>query len=252
MKTNIIYLHTQPITITRKRIKNLYLRVYPDGRIVISAPRRLSDKAIQEFVNSKSDWIQAQLEKMLSRQNEVSQREFTYSTGETHYLWGQPCALIVEETTGRSSVTLGRTNISPDGDTLAEEVAEKTQASDFNIHLRTSPNATPEQRKHLLDEFYRAQLKAVVPTLMSKYIAIVGKSPKEWRIRSMKTKWGTCNVVDRRIWLSLNLAKKDPRCLEYVIAHELTHLHEPNHGKAFWMRMDDYFPEWREVRKLLK
>lgn len=157
--------------------------------------------------------------------------EPTYLSGEIHYYWGCPCKLIVEETTGKSSV----------------EFLENQQS----ILMHAPVNSTTEQRKHLLEEFYRREIKAVVPHLMEKYVAIVGKLPAEWRIRSMKTKWGTCNVRDKRIWLALNLAKKHPKCLEYVIVHELTHLHVPNHSKAFWARMDIYYPEWREVRKLL-
>lgn len=226
-----------PITITRKKIKNMYLRVHPDGTVTISAPKRLSDKAIREFVNSKADWIAAQLQKLEERKRAEQQagaKRFTepvYLTGEIHYYWGCPCKLLVEETTGKSSV----------------EFLENQQ----NILMHAPANSTTEQRKHLLEEFYRRELKAVVPHLLEKYVVIVGKSPEEWRIRSMKTKWGTCNVRDKRIWLALNLAKKHPKCLEYVIVHELTHLHVPNHSKAFWARMDIYYPEWREVRKLL-
>jgi len=222
-----------PISITRKKIKNMYLRVHPDGTVTVSAPKRASDKVIWDFINSKSDWIVAQREKALNRQNpgQSEARKDKFLTGEIHYLWGQPCKLLVEETTGKSSV----------------EFLENQQ----NILMHAPANSTTEQRKHLLEEFYRRELKAVVPHLLEKYVAIVGKSPTEWRIRSMKTKWGTCNVRDKRIWLALNLAKKYPKCLEYVIAHELTHLHVPNHSKAFWARMDVYYPEWREVRKLL-
>lgn len=79
-----------PITITRKKIKNMYLRVHPDGSITVSAPRCLSDKAIMEFINSKTDWITAQREKILSRQNMEQNRgqEPKFLTGEIHYLWG--------------------------------------------------------------------------------------------------------------------------------------------------------------------
>ena len=226
-----------PITITRKKIKNMYLRVHPDGTVTVSAPKRLSDKAIREFVNSKADWIEAQLQKMEERKRAEQQAgikkstEPVYLTGELHYYWGCPCKLLVEETTGKSSV----------------EFLENQQ----NILMHAPANSTTEQRKHLLEEFYRRELKAVVPHLLEKYVAVVGKSPTEWRIRSMKTKWGTCNVRDKRIWLALNLVKKYPKCLEYVIVHELTHLHVPNHSKAFWARMDVYYPQWREVRKLL-
>ena len=221
-----------PITITRKKIKNMYLRVHQDGTVTVSAPKRASDKVIWEFINSKSDWIITQREKMLSRQSigQSTLKETKFLNGEIHYLWGQPCRLLVEETEGRSSISL----------------VEKSY-----LYMRVSKHSTIEQRKHLLEEFYRRELKTVIPHLMEKYAAIVGKSPAEWRIRNMKTKWGTCNVQDKRIWLALNLAKKHPKCLEYVIVHELTHLHEPNHSKAFWARMDAYFPEWREVRNVM-
>ena len=241
MEPNILNESTQrmtfPITITRKKIKNMYLRVHPDGTVTVSAPKRASDKVIWDFINSKTEWILMQLERLEERKKAEQQdgvkqsAESAYFTGETHYLWGQPCRLLVEETMGRSSV----------------EFVE----SPATIVLYVHPNSTTEQRKHLLEEFYRRELKAVVPHLLEKYVVIVGKSPAEWRIRDMKTRWGTCNTKDKRIWLSLHLAKKHPDCLEYVIAHELTHLHVPNHSKEFWTRMDVYYPEWKEVRKLL-
>ncbi len=237
----IIFWNAVPIELHRKKIKNLYLRVHPDGRVTLSAPKRLSDKAIREFLDEKSDWIQIQREKMLSRQNSVSRQELTYSTGEKHYLWGQPYILVVEETPGRSSAAVTKV--------IWEEQKENSSPA---ILLRVPTDSTPEQRKHLLDEFYRSELNVVIPYLLEKYTRIVGKTPEEWRVRNMKTRWGTCNVVDRRIWLSLHLAKKDPRCLEYVIVHELTHLHEPNHSKAFWERVGKYYPDWKAVRKLLK
>ena len=141
---------------------------------------------------------------------------------------------------------------------FGEEVSpeKSVQAQNDNsifgiLYMHAPANSTIEQRKQLLNEFYRKKLKLVIPELMEKYAAIVGKAPVEWRIRDMKTRWGTCNTKDKRIWLSLHLAKKHPDCLEYVIAHELTHLHVPNHSKEFWTRMDVYYPEWKEVRKLL-
>jgi len=243
---------TFPLTITRKKIKNMYLRVHPDGTVTVSAPKRLSDKAIREFVISKTDWIEAQLQKLEERKSAEQQagaKRFTepvYLTGEIHYYWGCPCKLLVEETAGRSGVEF------IENPHFVEESLPEKDNSIFGIfYMHVPKNSTTEQRKHLLDEFYRRKLKLVVPDLLEKYVAIVGKAPVEWRIRDMKTRWGTCNTKDKRIWLSLHLAKKHPDCLEYVIAHELTHLHVPNHSKEFWARMDMYYPGWREVRKLL-
>ena len=67
----------------------------------------------------------------------------------------------------------------------------------------------------------------------------------------MTTRWGTCNVKTHKIWLNLQLAKKTPECLDYVILHELTHLMEKNHNNNFVAHMDRFMPNWREIRKKL-
>lgn len=245
------------VTITRKKIKNLYLRVHSDGTITVSAPKRLSDKAIRDFVNSKSDWILTQLEK-IEQQKRAEQENGTkqfapsaYVTGESHYYWGNLCKLVVEETKGKSRVEFIANPYPGEARASGELQNNKEISGNGILHMYVPVNSTVEQRRKLLEEFYRQQLKQVVPELLEQYCKVVGKEPKEWRIRNMKTRWGTCNTKDDRIWLSLHLAKKHPDCLSYVIVHELTHLYVPNHGKAFWARMDVYYPRWREVRRLL-
>jgi predicted metal-dependent hydrolase len=67
----------------------------------------------------------------------------------------------------------------------------------------------------------------------------------------MKTKWGSCNIKERRIWLNLELAKKPIECLEYVLVHELVHLLEKHHNERFQAYMDKYLPQWRQCREIL-
>ena len=246
-----------PLTITRKKIKNMYLRVHPDGTVSVSAPKRLSDKAIREFVEFKADWIEAQLQKLEQRKKAEQAgtkqvAEPAYLTGELHYYWGCPCKLLVEETTGKCHVEFIENPHFGEA-TLPQACGQDIpDNSIFGIlYMHAPANSTTEQRKHLLEEFYREKLKLMIPELLQKYTPVVGKAPGEWRVRNMKTRWGTCNTKEGRIWLSLHLAKKHPDCLEYVIVHELTHLHVPNHSKDFWARMDAYYPRWREVRRLL-
>jgi predicted metal-dependent hydrolase len=64
----------------------------------------------------------------------------------------------------------------------------------------------------------------------------------------MKTKWGSCNSADRRIWLNLELAKKPIHCLEYILVHEMVHLTERHHNDRFTMLMDQFMPNWRQRR----
>ena len=81
---------------------------------------------------------------------------------------------------------------------------------------------------------------------------IVGKNPQFWGVKKMKTKWGSCNTSDSRIWINLELAKKSPECLEYILVHELVHLHERHHDDNFRRLMDKFLPHWRKSRDLLK
>ena len=77
------------------------------------------------------------------------------------------------------------------------------------------------------------------------------ESADGWQIKNMTTRWGTCNVKTRKVWFNLQLAKKTPECLEYVIVHELMHLIEKSHNEKFATLMDKYLPNWREIRKSL-
>jgi predicted metal-dependent hydrolase len=72
-----------------------------------------------------------------------------------------------------------------------------------------------------------------------------------WGIKKMKTRWGSCNTASRRIWLNLELAKKPPECLEYLVVHELVHLLVRHHDERFNALMDRHLPRWRQARRTL-
>jgi len=74
----------------------------------------------------------------------------------------------------------------------------------------------------------------------------------EFRIRNMKTRWGSCNIQAKRIWLNLELIKKDKKHIEYVVLHELVHLLERKHNDNFKAYMDRFMPNWREIREDMK
>ena len=215
------------ITLYRKNIKNMYLRVVPpDGEVKVSAPLFSSTSDILDFIKSRKDWI---LEKQeLIKENKIKS-PLKYANGEKHPLWGKNYTLqLVKNDTVR--------------DVLIDE--EK-----FIMYLPVAKRSTIEKRKKLLDEFYRSQMKSAVPQALERCVKIVGKTPKSVNVRKMKN-WGNCKQ-DGRITLNLNLAKKDPVCLEYVMIHELCHLIEFNHGKEFKKLMDKFCPKWKEIKKRL-
>ena len=215
-------------TLERKNIKRMYLRVLPPkGEVKVSAPNFLSDEEIFNFVISKKDWI---LKKQKYIRENGIKAPLKYDNGEKHYLWGRPYTLQLIK-----------------NDTLKNIVIDEDKSM---LYLPIPKRSTIEKRKNILDEFYRLQMQTAIPAALDKCTKIVGKTPSEVKIRKMKN-WGNCRYHDKRITLNLNLAKKDPECLEYVMIHELCHLIEFNHGKKFKKLMDKFCPNWKEIKKRL-
>ena len=108
-----------------------------------------------------------------------------------------------------------------------------------------------EDEKQAQKEACKKKLLEVLPQVIQKCERITGLHALEWKLRDMKTRWGSCNIQKKRIWLNIQLAAYPRECLEYVVTHELVHLLVPGHGKEFWAYMDRFFPEWKRVRKVL-
>lgn len=216
------------VEVVRKRIKHLYVGVYPPGgRVRVSAPLRVDKDTIRAAVVSRLGWIrrkQAQFE----RQDRHSERE--YVAGESHYFEGRRYRLEVVEQNSPAAVLL---------------------LNNSRLTLRVRPGADRSQREAALERWYRAQLRERLPALVDKWQQQVGVTVDEVRIKKMKTRWGSCNIRARRIWLNLELIKKPPSCLEYVIVHELVHLLERRHNNRFRGLMDKYMPRWRHHRDAL-
>jgi predicted metal-dependent hydrolase len=103
----------------------------------------------------------------------------------------------------------------------------------------------------VLNTFYRNALKERFETLLPDWQKKIGVTPSKWGVKKMKTKWGSCNTQAKPIWLNLELAKKPPECLEYILVHEIVHLLERKHNDHFKGYMDKFMCGWRERRDLL-
>jgi predicted metal-dependent hydrolase len=212
------------VSVVRKAIRNLHLGVYPpDGRIRVAAPLTVSDAAVRVAVIGKLPWIKRQ-RASFERQARESQREMV--SGESHYYRGRRYRLQVVESDTQPRVELR-------GDTLVVHVC---------------PQWTTEDRERLLQRWYRDRLRDLVPRLLHKWQGALGVTVRQWGIKRMKTKWGSCNPKARRIWLNTELAKKPSSCLEYVVVHELAHVLERTHSDRFVALMDRAMPSWRSRR----
>ena len=211
--------------VVRKDIKNLHLAVYPpNGRVRVAVPLRLGDEAVRLAVVSRLGWIRRH-QNRFERQERQSEREMV--TGESHYIQGQRYRLDVIEHDGPPAVSL------PNNTTLK---------------LRVRPGTDRDKREAVLHRWYRQLLREQIPPLIAKWEPEIGVTVAEWRIKRMRTRWGTCNIEARRIWLNLELAKKPASCLEYILVHEMVHLLERHHNDRFKELMDRLMPRWRQYR----
>jgi hypothetical protein len=217
------------VEVVRKDIKNLYLRLQPpDGAVWASVPWRVDDEAVRLMVNARADWIREHQERLAQR---APRRATEWRSGEVHAFEGTGHRLEVVEEAGRSRAQVGR--------------------DEGVITLRVGFGTTRAMREAALDRWYRRELAERIPPLVAQWEPILGVSVTEWRIRKMKTRWGTCNTQARRIWLGLELMKRTPACLEYVVEHEMVHLLERSHNARFWGLMDTFLPDWREQKAAL-
>lgn len=215
------------IDVQRKDIKNIHLSVYPpSGKVRISAPLRMELDTIRVFAISKLKWIKKQQE-AFKKQERETERE--YLTRESHYFLGERYLLKVVEQDAGSRIILKKKE----------------------IIMLVRPETTSEKRQELLDEWYRFQLKLILPPMIDRWEKKIGIKANEFGVKKMRTKWGTCNPEAGRIWLNLELAKKPLECIEYIVVHELLHLVEPSHNERFIALLEKHLPKWKFLREQL-
>ena len=215
------------VHVVRKQIENLHIAVYPpDGLIRVSAPQHMGEDAVRLAVVDRLKWIRDQRDELLAQPRQ-SVREVV--TGESHYVWGKRYRLRVV-TSAASGVEV---------------------AGGGTLLLTVPAGSDRDERAKILEEWRRRELKGAVPALVAKWEQRLDVAQVEWRVRRMRTKWGTCNPEAGRIWLNLHLSQKPRPCLEYVVLHEMLHLVESGHTDRFERLLTEAMPDWRRRRSEL-
>ena len=161
---------------------------------------------------------------------QIREPERDYVQGESHWVEGQRYLLNIIESKAAPNV----------------EIRNKKY---LDLYIR--PGSDKAKKEEVMREWYRDRLKAEIPNLIAKWEANLEVQIVDWGVKLMKTKWGSCNIEARRIWLNLELAKKPKHCLDYVVLHEMVHLKERHHNEHFKALLDKYMPGWQNVREEL-
>lgn len=228
MTTSHITVSGISVQIDRKAIKHIHVGVYPpDGRVRVAVPLATTDDAARLAVISRLAWIKRH-RRNFQEQPRQSAREMV--NRESHQVFGKRYLLEVIERHGRHEVEL----------------------SGSRLKLFVQAGTGQRARREVLERWYRQQLSARIPTLIARWEPRLGVQVAAWGVKRMKTKWGSCNIAARRIWLNTELARTPEECLEYVVIHEMVHLLERRHTERFRALLDSHCPDWARKRRMLQ
>jgi len=223
--------YTISYVLTRKQVKYINLRIKSNGEVAVSAHRRVPATYVDKFVESKAPFILEALERVEKRREETGDRPHNYETGEIFRLLGRDYTLVVEEA--------GLEEIFFRGDSLV---------------LRTKwPDHYPH-KKNMMEKwmrfFTRKTFSEIIDWAYPQFVPHGAPYPV-WTVRSMTSRWGSCQPQTGKITLNSKLVFYPKEAIEYVVVHEFAHFAHPDHSKAFWALVAKIMPDYKERKKLL-
>ena len=233
-----------PVSVVRKRVKNLNLRVRADGTVTLSIPQHLPLARAREFLDRKGDWIAERVRRNIERRPSP---DLAGELPDRIPLWGK---LVPRDSINANS---GQTASDRDasGQGAPGQTAVNRNISGQSVSGQTTPGQTTIDQA-ALDELYRTEVLRALPDVVERMEARIGVHATRWSVRVMKTRWGSCTPKTGAIRINARLAAYPPECLEFVVAHELVHLLEPSHNTRFHALLDEFCPGNRHLAKLLR
>jgi len=219
--------HYVPYQLQRSKRRTIGFQITETG-LKITAPRWVSLAEINSSIVSKQKWILKNLQEQRDRP-------------------APPVVAPVVWTTGAQLPFLGHTA------TLQVEYGAPTtfDVTTGMIRLNLPSDASPDLcKKHLL-AWLMNQARKHFSERLQVYADKLGVQYQSMTLSSANTRWGSCNEFGK-IWLNWRLIHFSPHLIDYVIAHELAHLHEMNHSPRFWAKVEQVFPDYVAARDELK
>jgi hypothetical protein len=206
------------------RRRTVGITVRRDGTLLVAAPVRTSERRLEEVVRSKLPWIRRKLAEFEALGPPPEPRQVV--AGELFPYLGRDHPLVLADRPAHP-VALGAHGLEVDraldGDARAAVVA-----------------------------WYQARAREYLEAAVARFAPLVDTAPAAVVVRDLgKRRWGVCDHGARTVTFHWQLATQEPDLIDYVVVHELTHLHEPNHGPAFWRRVESVMPDCKARRRRL-
>ncbi len=206
------------------RRRTVGITVKRDGALVVAAPAHTSVRRLEAVVREKLPWVRRKLAEFAALGPPPEPRQIV--AGELFPYLGHEYRLALADRPTRPVALHGdalEVDRTLDGDARAAVVA-----------------------------WYAAAARAYVDEAVARYVPLVGAAPAAVVVRDLgKRRWGVCDHRTMTVTFHWQLITQPAELVDYVVVHELAHLHEPNHGPAFWRRVEDVLPDCKQRRKLL-
>ena len=220
----VIQCKKYPITYTLviKQVKNINMRISPKGEIVVSANPFVPLDKIDEFVSRKVSWIVEHQKKVVEKAQRclLSDKEIM--------LFGKQ--LKIKKSAGRYNYV---------------------SYDDKYLYVQLKQDADVEK---VITQFLNKLCKDVfmdVATLTCNSLKDYQIPFPEVKIRTMKSRWGSCTPARNTITLNKKLIHYPLEFIEYVVLHEFVHFIQPNHSKAFYNIIENYMPDYKQRMQLI-
>ena len=213
------------VKIVRKDVKNITLKVGPNGEAILTAPKAASDEHIKFIIEKRAKWI-------------AQKRAFftSFKTPEKEYVSGEDFKYL-----GRSYRLK-----------VVQSKQECVKLQRGYLELFVQDKSDIKRKGNLIYEWYYEKATLYFFNILQEFNKIVKQDIKSVKIRQMKTRWGGCNPYKSYINLNIELIKKPKACIEYVVFHELVHLVHPSHSKQFYDYLFLYMSDWEKRKKILE
>ena len=213
------------VKIIKKDVKNITLKVRPNGEAILTAPKAASDEHIKFIIEKRAKWI-------------AQKRAFfaSFKTPEKEYVSGEDFKYL-----GRSYRLK-----------VVQSKEERVKLQCGYLELFVKDKSDLERKRNLIYEWDNEKAMLYFFNILQEFNKIVKQDIKSVKIRQMKTRWGSCNPYKSYINLNIELIKKPKACIEYVVFHELVHLLYPDHSKKFYDYLTLYVPDWQKRKEILE
>lgn len=228
------------LTTEKSKPRKVVIKVYPDQRVVVTAPIDATDEMIHDAMIKRARWIWQNLQDFAKQKDHVLPKR--YVSGETQFYLGRRYVLKV--------ITDAKNN---------DKINSMVKLSRGKLHVELSQSDSEldaEKRaalvKSLIDKWYKDKFTSVSRERLEALIhkASWVENYPSLKLMTMKKQWGSCSNKGNLI-LNPHLVKAPKECIDYVILHELCHIAEHNHSEHFWRLLTQVMPNWKEVKARL-